>query len=254
MQPIFSLKNKRALVTGGGTGLGKGIALALTEAGCRVLITGRRIEQLQQTQADIGAEKCEILQADILQSQDRDRVIHAAPDLLGGCIDILINNAGNHLKKPAKDTSDSEFELVMQTHINASFALARAVYPQMKKNGGGSIIMLASMASYMGLPNIVAYTTAKTAVVGVTRALSSEWAQDGIRINAIAPGWIESPMLRQALDQDAARKQRILDRTPMHRFGQPSDIGNAAVFLCSPAASFVTGVVLPVDGGASVGF
>jgi gluconate 5-dehydrogenase len=110
------------------------------------------------------------------------------------------------------------------------------------------------MASFLGLPAVLAYTAAKTALVGMTRALTAEVASQGVRVNAIAPGWMESPMLRKALKGDDRRAQKILDRTPMGRFGEPEDIGWAAVYLCSPAARFVSGVVLPVDGGASIGF
>jgi gluconate 5-dehydrogenase len=110
------------------------------------------------------------------------------------------------------------------------------------------------MTSLIGLPRVIAYTTAKTAFVGLVRGLAVELSPCGVRVNAIAPGWIESPMLHQALDQDAERKSRILSRTPMGRFGEAGDIGAAAVYLCSPAGRFVTGVLLPVDGGASIGF
>jgi gluconate 5-dehydrogenase len=118
----------------------------------------------------------------------------------------------------------------------------------------GSILWIASMASLLGLPLVSAYTIAKTGIVGAVRALAAELSPHGVRVNAIAPGWIETPMLRKALDGDSRREARILERTPMGRFGESSDIGWAAVYLCSPAARFTTGVVLPVDGGASIGF
>ena len=150
--------------------------------------------------------------------------------------------------------TDEEFQSVMNIHVNASFALSRDFYPFMLKNGGGSIIMIASMASYMGVPNIVAYTTAKCAVVGLTRALAAEWSADNIRVNAIAPGWISTPMTDKAFDNDEARKNKVLSRTPMDCMGKPEDIGQAAVYLCSPASKFITGTLFPVDGGASIGF
>ena len=250
----FQIANGRALITGGGTGLGRGIAKALVAAGSQVCLTGRRLEPLQETQKEIGAEVCAIVVGDVTKADDRKRMLREAEELMDGVVTILINNAGNHLKKPAIETNDAEFDLLMQTHVSAAFALSREVYSSMKAAGHGSIVMLASMASYMGVPNIVAYTTAKTAVVGLTRALAAEWSAENIRVNAIAPGWIESPMMRQALDNDPPRKQRILDRTPMYSFGQASDIGAAVTYLCSPAARFVTGTLFPVDGGASIGF
>src|SRR5690606_4690281 len=125
-------------------------------------------------------------------------------------------------------------DTLLNTHVKAAFALARDAAPAMIERGDGKVLFIASMASLMGVPNIVGYTTAKTAVVGLTRALAAEWSSLGVRVNAIAPGWIATPMTRQALDNDPQRKQKVLSRTPMGRMGQPNDIGRTAVFLCSP--------------------
>src|SRR5262249_38120778 len=143
---------------------------------------------------------------------------------------------------------------VLQTHVLAAHNLTRAVLPEMISKKHGSILFMASMASLFGVPQVVAYSAAKSAYVGMVRSLSTEVAQHGVRVNAIAPGWIESDMLRKALDGDPPRKAKVLSRTSMGRFGTPDDIGWTAVYLCSAAAQFVTGVVLPVDGGASSGF
>jgi NAD(P)-dependent dehydrogenase (short-subunit alcohol dehydrogenase family) len=165
-----------------------------------------------------------------------------------------VNNAGVHLKKPAREVTDAEFQAVIQTHVFAAFSLAREASKTMLKRGHGSILFTASMTSLIGMPNVVAYSAAKSAYLGLVKSLATEWGGSGIRVNAIAPGWIESDMLEKALAGDPARKARILARTPMARFGAPADIGWAAVYLCSPAAKFINGVVLPVDGGASIGF
>ena len=164
------------------------------------------------------------------------------------------NHAGEPLKKPAAETTDSEFAAVLQTHVFGAFALTREAGGRMVKRKSGCVLFTASMAALMGLPLIVAYSAAKSAYVGIVRSLASEWGPHGVRVNAIAPGWIASEMLDKALSGDAARKAKILGRTPMARFGEPEDIGWAAVYLASPAAKFVTGVVLPVDGGAAEGF
>jgi gluconate 5-dehydrogenase len=124
----------------------------------------------------------------------------------------------------------------------------------MKEHGHGSILLTASMASLFGIPKVVAYSAAKSAYLGMARCMTAELSGAGIRVNAIAPGWIETPMLRQALDGDEDRSNKILGRTPMKCFGEPEDIGWAAVYLASPAAKFVSGICLPVDGGASIGF
>jgi gluconate 5-dehydrogenase len=172
----------------------------------------------------------------------------------GGPISILVNNAGIHVKKPAVETTPEDFQSVLTTHVCAAHALNRAVLPGMIERRHGSILHTASMASLIGIPLVIAYSAAKSAYLGMTRSLASEVSPHGVRVNAIAPGWIESPMLRKALSGDEKRSNKILSRTPMAKFGDPEDIGWAAVYLCSPAAKFVTGVVLPVDGGASIGF
>jgi len=169
-------------------------------------------------------------------------------------LSILVNNAGVHLKKPLVNTSEAEFQAVLNTHVMGAFRLSRAAAGKMIPQGTGAILFIASMTSLIGMPNVVAYSAAKAAYLGMVRSLACELSPGGVRVNAIAPGWIDTPMLHQALDGDSARKARILERTPMGRFGDPEDVGWAAVYLCSPASRFLTGVVLPVDGGASIGF
>ncbi|MEM5780868.1 MAG: SDR family oxidoreductase, partial [Lawsonibacter sp.] len=135
-----------------------------------------------------------------------------------------------------------------------SFALTKALLPQMRRQKSGSILFIASMTSYIGQPYVMGYAAAKSGVLGMVRTLSAEAAADGIRVNAIAPGWIDTPMYRAATEQDPARRAKILGRIQMNRVGAPEDIGWAAVYLCSDAAGYVTGTCLPVDGGALVGF
>lgn len=249
----FSLESEIALITGGGSGLGFGIARSFIAAGARVIIVGRRQEQLEAACAELGPAAVAVT-GDITEFEQMNELAARAAEAYAKPVSILVNNAGIHLKKPAWETSPVEFETVMRTHVTAAHALTTAVLPSMLERKHGSILFTASMTSFIGMPNVIAYSAAKTALVGMTRALSSEVAPHGVRVNAIAPGWIESPMLRKALAGDAARENKILARTPMARFGKPEDIGWAATYLCSPAAQFLTGVVLPVDGGASTGF
>jgi NAD(P)-dependent dehydrogenase (short-subunit alcohol dehydrogenase family) len=143
---------------------------------------------------------------------------------------------------------------VLQTHVVAAFSLTRAVLPGMIERKHGNILFTASMASLFGIPLVLAYSAAKSAYLGVVRSLATEVSHHGVRVNAVAPGWIDSDMMRKALSGDPARSAKILGRTPMNRFGTAEDIGWAATYLCSPAAKFVTGVTLPVDGGVSIGF
>jgi NAD(P)-dependent dehydrogenase (short-subunit alcohol dehydrogenase family) len=245
----FRLDGEVALITGGATGLGFGMAQSFVRAGAKVILLGRREKVLRDAAEKLG-DAARFLVADVTHDAETLRI--ALTPL--GPISILVNNAGNHLKKPATETSDEEFLSIIDTHVLASFRLTRLLAPAMLAAGRGSILQVTSMSALMGIPSIVAYSTAKASYIGMVRALASEFSPRGVRVNAIAPGWIESPMLRQALDNDPPRKQKILSRTPMATFGEPADIGNAAVYLCSPAAKFVTGVVLPIDGGASIGF
>jgi gluconate 5-dehydrogenase len=249
---MFSLAGEVALITGGGSGLGFGVARALVDAGARVAIAGRREPVLRGACAELGPQASYFVQ-DVTRKGAPAGLLGAIEEKIGP-VSILVNNAGVHLKKPFLETSEEELLGVLQTHVLASYALTRAAAPSMMERRHGSVIFLASMTSLIGMPLVIAYTTAKTAVLGLVRGLAAELSPRGVRVNAIVPGWIESPMLHQALDQDKERRDRILRRTLMGRFGEPEDIGAAAVYLSSPAGRFVTGILLPVDGGASVGF
>lgn len=248
----FRLDGEVAIITGGGSGLGLGIARCMSQAGAQVVLVGRREAALKDACNTIGKQAiAEPL--DITQFDQVDAMVSRVSERVGP-ISILVNNAGNYLKRPALQTDAAAFSEVLQTHVLAAHHLTRAVLPGMISKKHGSVLFMASMASLMGVPNIIAYSAAKSALVGVVRSLTTEVSPHGVRINAIAPGWIESAMLREALDSDPPRKAKILSRTSMARFGAPEDIGWAAVYLCSAAAKFVTGIVLPVDGGASSGF
>ena len=248
----FSLSGRIALVTGGGTGLGYAMSAAFLAAGAQVVITGRRGDVLRQAVATLGPGTF-AFEHDVTDSPS---VIGLAERISReiGTPTILVNNAGLHLKKPVCDTTYNEFLSVLDSHIGGAFNMTQAVIPEMRREGHGSILFIASMTSLIGMPNVVAYSAAKAGYLGMVRALASELGPDNIRVNAIAPGWIETPMLHKALDGDPLRKAKILSRTPQERFGSPLDIGWSAVYLCSRSASFINGVVLPVDGGASIGF
>jgi gluconate 5-dehydrogenase len=252
LNAAFDLTGQTALITGGGTGLGFGMAQCLLAAGAKVVLVGRRGEELQKAGAALGPGAF-VLVGDVTKLETAPTLVDQA-EKLAGPVSLLINNAGVHLKKPAAETSDTEFATVMQTHVLGAFALTREAGRRMIERKTGCVLFTASMASLMGLPLVVAYSAAKSAYVGIVRSLATEWGPHGVRVNAIAPGWIASAMLDQALSGDPARKAKILGRTPLSKFGDPDDIGWAAVYLCSPAAKFVTGVVLPVDGGAAIGF
>ena len=220
------------------------MARCLVASGAKVVLAGRREGELQTAVAALGA-CASYVQHDVTEHAAAGNLVEAATRIAGSPPGILINNAGIHLKKPAVETAPEEFLSVLNTHVIGAHALTRAVLPG---------IFIASMASLFGIPKVIAYSAAKSAYLGMVRTLASEVSAHGVRVNAIAPGWIDSEMMRTALDGDPARRDKILGRTPMGRFGEADDIGWAAVYLCSPAAKFVTGAVLPVDGGISIGF
>ncbi len=248
----FSLEGEIAIITGGGTGLGLGMARCMLAAGARVALVGRRKEPLEEAAHDFG-ENARAFVHDITDYGGVDRLVESVTSEIGAP-SIVVNNAGIHLKKPAIETGDDEFARVIDTHVRGAFALARAAAPEMIERRHGSILFISSMTAFMGMPLVVAYSAAKSAVTGMVYTLSEELSPQGVRVNAIAPGWIDSPMLRKAIDADPERKRRIVSRIQMDGFGHPDDVGNAAVYLCSPAAKYVTGVILPVDGGGVAGF
>jgi NAD(P)-dependent dehydrogenase (short-subunit alcohol dehydrogenase family) len=248
----FSLKGETAVITGGGNGLGFGIAECFVSAGARVVLVGRRADVLQRAAKKLG-KAATFEPYDIRALDEAENLIKWVSKSVGP-ISILVNNAGIHLKKTAIETTPAEFNDVLQTHVVAAFSLTRAILPRMIKQKRGNILFTASMASIMGIPLVVAYSAAKSAYLGMVRSLATEVSPHGVRVNAIAPGWIESEMMLNALNGDPKRSNKILARTPMNCFGTSRDIGLAATYLCSPAARFVTGVLLPVDGGVSIGF
>jgi gluconate 5-dehydrogenase len=252
LNSAFDLNGQTALITGGGTGLGLGMARCLVAAGAKVVLVGRRKSELDKAVVVLG-KKAFALVGDVTRLESIPALVEQA-EKLAGPVTILVNNAGVHLKKLATETSDAEFASVLQTHVFGAFALTRETGRRMIERRSGCVLFTASMVSLMGIPQVVAYSAAKSAYLGFVRALATEWGPHGVRVNAIAPGWVASDMLDQALDRDPARKAKIIGRTPLARFGEPDDIGWAAVYLSSPAARFVTGVVLPVDGGAAIGF
>jgi NAD(P)-dependent dehydrogenase (short-subunit alcohol dehydrogenase family) len=248
----FRLDGRVAVISGGATGLGYGMAEAIVQAGGKVVLLGRRENVLKSAAGRLGnSAACEAF--DVTKPEQVKELVTRVIKRFEK-IDILVNNAGIHDKREFTQTSLNDFDKVLQTHVYGSFALTRAVVPEMMARKSGHVLFITSMSAFIGMPRIVAYSAAKSAFLGMVRSLAAELSPLGIRVNGIAPGWIESEMLHKAIDDDPERKAKILGRTPMARFGNPEDIGHAAVFLSSDAAAFINGVILPVDGGASIGF
>lgn len=244
--------NKIAIVTGGGSGLGLAIAKAFTENSITTIIIGRNEEKLKSAKTLLG-EKCFYKTCDLSNLPSIPALIEGIYAEFGQ-IDILVNNAGINQKKEFTEVTDEEFTRVLTTNVTAVFSMSREVVKHMITHNRGCIINISSMAAQYGLPKVIAYSASKTAIDGMTRAMAVELAPRGIRVNAIAPGFIYSDMTAKALDSDPERKAKVFNRTPMGHMGQPEDIGAAALYLASDGAKYVTGVVLPVDGGNSIGF
>ena len=249
---VFSLAGQLALVTGGGTGIGLEIARCMAMAGATVIITGRREEVLRGAVSELG-EAVHYVVNDVTNLGAIDELV-AEVEASYGPLDILVNNAGINLKKPALEVTDEEFSRILHTNLHSVFALTRACGRRMVARKKGVILMISSMAAYYGIDRVVAYAASKSAVEGMVKVLATEFSAHGVRVNAIAPGFIETAMSRTAMNADPDRRDRAMRRTPMGKFGQPEDIGHAAVFLASEAARYITGASLPVDGGNSIGF
>lgn len=244
--------NRIAIVTGGGSGIGLAIAEKLTQNNITTIIIGRDKQKLCAAREKLG-ENCHALTHDLT---DLATLPQLAQQIISqyGQIGILVNNAGINLKKDFTEVTDDEFQRILLTNVTAVFSFTREVVKNMMQNGGGSIINISSMASQYGIPKVIAYTASKSAIEGMTRAMAVELSPKGIRVNCIAPGFIATEMSAKALNGDPERKQKVMSRTPMGQMGSPADIADAAFFLATDASKYITGVVLPVDGGNSIGF
>jgi NAD(P)-dependent dehydrogenase (short-subunit alcohol dehydrogenase family) len=252
-QTMNSPENQKvAIVTGGGSGLGYAITGKFTQNGIRTIIIGRDEKKLSEAMNKLG-ELCHTVAFDLNNLAGIPAMVNNIIQKYGN-IDILVNNAGINLKKDFTEVTDEEFQRIIMTNVNAVFVLSREVVKTMLPRKSGSIINISSMASQYGLPKVIAYTASKSAIEGMTRAMAVDLSPLGIRVNCIAPGFIATEMSAQALNNDADRKRKVLSRTPMSRLGEPSDIADAVLFLASDTAKYITGIVLPVDGGNSIGF
>ncbi|MBA4849998.1 SDR family NAD(P)-dependent oxidoreductase [Emticicia sp. BO119] len=249
---VFSLEGKLALITGGGSGIGFDIARCMIMAGAKVIITGRREHALKESIELLG-KSAQYVVNDVTELSSLEDLVEYIESHIGP-IDILVNNAGINMKKPALEVSDEDFQRIVHTNLNAVFALTRSCARRMIQRQSGCILMISSMAAYYGIDRVVAYAASKSGVEGMVKVLASEFSKFNVRVNAIAPGFIETAMMQTAMSSDPDRMNKALNRTPMGKFGKPDDIGWAAVFLASEAARYITGASLPVDGGNSVGF
>lgn len=239
-----------AIVTGGASGIGLAIAEKFIANKIFTIVIGRDIKKLEALNLNDSGR---IIQFDLTELSKIPGLITDIEKQYGK-IDILVNNAGINMKKEFTEVKDDEFQQIMFTNVNAVFSLSREVVKVMEKNGGGSIINISSMAALYGIPKVIAYTASKSAIEGMTSAMAVELSPKGIRINAIAPGFIATDMSSKALNGDEERKQKVLGRTPLGYLGSPEDVAEAAFFLAGPASKYITGTSIRVDGGNAIGF
>ena len=247
MSGLFDLTGRVAVVTGANTGIGQGLAIALAEAGADVALVGRTPAEETAERVRTVGRRAAIIGADLSTIAPVQEVVDQTLSELGG-LDILVNNAGIIRRGDALDFSEEDWDAVIDTNLKSVFFLCQAAARQMVSKGRGKIINIASMLSFQGGIRVPSYTASKSGVAGLTKLLANEWAAKGINVNAIAPGYIATNNTA-ALQADELRNRQIMERVPAGRWGQPSDLAGAVVFLASDASDYVQGHILAIDGG-----
>lgn len=248
MSRLFDLSGKLAVVTGAKRGIGRAMAEALAEAGADIIGISATIEPEGSAVGAAVEALGRRFESRAVDFADRDAVLALAAELAGRKVDILVNNAGTIERAPAAEHPLELWDRVLEVNLSSQFVLAQALGRSMLERGSGKIIFTASLLSFQGGINVPGYTAAKSGIAGLTKALANEWAGGGVNVNAIAPGYIATDNT-QALREDSARSRSILDRIPAGRWGASGDLAGAIVFLAAPASDYVSGTVLPVDGG-----
>jgi 2-dehydro-3-deoxy-D-gluconate 5-dehydrogenase len=249
----FDLTGLVAAVTGGNGGIGLGIARGLSAAGARVALGARSAAKTERAVAELEAAGGQALGVEVDVSSDEDvaRFIDATVARFGR-LDILVNNAGISVRGKPEELSLADYGRVLEVNLTAALRCSQRAYPELKKAGGGKIINIGSLTSVFGSSFALPYAVSKGGLVQLTRSLAISWAPDGIQVNAILPGWIDTELTAGTRQHVPSLDERVVARTPAGRWGQPSDVAGAAVFLASRAADFVTGAVVAVDGGYSI--
>lgn len=247
----FSLVGKRAMVTGAGRGIGRAIAIGLAQAGASLALTSRSVEQLDETRESIDQSGGEsyVVAGDLGISETIPGLVDNAEQALHGPLDIVVHGAGTQHREAALTFPKEAWEHVLRVNLTAPFILSQEIgRRQISRGMPGNHIFVASLASVLGLADLVAYTAAKSGVMGVVRALSKEWSSERIRVNGISPGYVETAMTKEVF-ADPEKRQKLLSRIPMERFGTPGELAAPTVFLASDASAYMTGQLLIIDGG-----
>jgi 2-dehydro-3-deoxy-D-gluconate 5-dehydrogenase len=253
MHPLFDLQGKVAIVTGGNGGIGKAIADGLASAGADIAIAARNEAKTAQAAKDIrekfGRRVLEV-RVDVKQEEEIRSLVRKVREHFER-IDILVNNAGTNIRKTPQDLSAAEWDEILTVNLRSAFLCSQAVYPVMKSQGGGKIIVIGSMTTWFGGSYQSAYGASKGGIVQLARSLAVAWATDHIHVNAILPGWNNTELVRKAMGEIPGLKERIISRTPLGRLAEPEELAGMAILLASKASNFITGAAFPVDGGYS---
>lgn len=244
----FDIKDRKVVITGGTSGIGLAIARAFLQGGAQVLICGRSAETGADALASLDSAHAHFQPCDVGREEDCQALAETARTTLDG-IDTLICSAGLNRRGRPEKIALADWDAVQDSSLKGTFLAARVCYPDLRASGKGRIVTIGSMLSVLANEATAPYAAAKGGVVQLTRSLAVSWAEDGIRANCILPGWIDTAMTRQARRDVPELDARVRARTPTGGWGQPEDIAGTAVFLCSPAAAFITGAAIPVDGG-----
>jgi len=249
---LFDLSGRVAVITGGNGGIGLGMAKGMAAAGATIVVAGRDAAKNAAAVEELvsAGGKASAIPVDVLEEKSC-RALISSTIKAHGRLDILVNNAGMSIRKQPEDYTLAEWHTVLDSNLTSAFLCSQAAYPEMKKGGAGKIINIGSMMSIFGAPFATAYAASKGGMVQMTKSLATAWAKDGIQVNAILPGWIDTALTRRAREQVNGLHESVLKRTPAARWGVPDDFAGIAVFLAAPASDFVTGAAIAVDGGYS---
>ena len=249
---MFDLKGRVAIVTGGNGGIGLGMARGLAAAGARVVVAARDAAKSRAAVQDLGARGAEAhaVATDVTDEGSVGALIDATLARFGR-LDVLVNNAGINIRKPAHELALDEWRRVLDTNLTSAFLCSKAAYPAFKSAGGGKVVNIGSMMSIFGASFAPVYSASKGGIVQLTKSTAVAWAKDNIQVNAVLPGWIDTELTRRARTDVPGLHDRVMARTPAGRWGTADDLAGIAVFLGSSASDFVTGTAIPVDGGYS---
>ncbi|MDA3952822.1 MAG: SDR family oxidoreductase [Bacteroidales bacterium] len=250
MNNRWNLNNKKALVTGGTKGIGKAIVKEFIDLGAEVIVVARNKSEFITLQNDLNTDKISFIEADVSVYGDINKIFYSL-EQAGNTLDILVNNAGTNIRKKTIEYSNEEYNTIINTNLRSAFELSKLAYPLLKKSEQGNIINISSVSGQTHIRTGSIYGMTKAALIQLTKNLASEWAQDGIRVNAIAPWYIKTPLVEPVL-KNKEFYDDVINRTPMKKIGKPEDVSAAVAFLCMPAAAHITGQCINVDGGFTI--